>query len=172
MSYLQLPDKGGFCLSRNQNDDISLDELDIKLIQYLQKDGRIPYTELADILETTSGTVRNRVQRLKDHQLLKVVGVVNPFKTGLPTVAMLGVKVQLNKFDEVIHKLSGIPEVRFVASSTGRYDLFVEVITTTNKNLYDIIKNEFGKIDGIQSTETHMFIEIHKQSYDWGVGGE
>jgi Lrp/AsnC family transcriptional regulator, regulator for asnA, asnC and gidA len=155
-----------------QNDSQDMDDLDKQLLKYLQKDGRLSYTELADILNTTVGTVRNRVQRLMDQEKLKIVGVVNPFLTGMPSVAMFGMKVTMSKLSEVIDQLVEIPEVRFVAASTGRYDLFVEVITTTNTDLYRIIKEEFSKIDGIESTESSMFLEIHKQSYDWGVGTE
>jgi Lrp/AsnC family transcriptional regulator, regulator for asnA, asnC and gidA len=155
-----------------KNDSQDMDDLDKQLLKYLQKDGRLSYTELADILNTTVGTVRNRVQRLMDQEKLKIVGVVNPFLTGMPSVAMFGMKVTMSKLSEVIDQLVEIPEVRFVAASTGRYDLFVEVITTTNTDLYRIIKEEFSKIDGIESTESSMFLEIHKQSYDWGVGTE
>jgi Lrp/AsnC family transcriptional regulator, regulator for asnA, asnC and gidA len=155
-----------------QHDTQGLDDLDKQLLKYLQKDGRLSYTELAEILNTTVGTVRNRVQRLMDQEKLKIVGVVNPFLTGMPSVAMFGMKVTMSKLTQVINQIVEIPEVRFVAASTGRYDLFVEVITTTNTDLYRIIKEEFSKIDGIESTESSMFLEIHKQSYDWGVGTE
>jgi Lrp/AsnC family transcriptional regulator, regulator for asnA, asnC and gidA len=153
-----------------KQEHLTLDDLDMQIMKLLQKDGRLSYTELADILNTTVGTVRNRVQRLMDNQTLKIVGVVNPFLTGMPSVAMFGMKVTLSKLQEVIDHLGEIPEVRFIAASTGRYDLFVEVITTTNTDLNRIIKEEFSRIDGIESTESSMFLEIHKQSYDWGVG--
>jgi Lrp/AsnC family transcriptional regulator, regulator for asnA, asnC and gidA len=159
-------------LKNIQQDSQILDDLDKLLLKYLQKDGRLSYTELAEILNTTVGTVRNRVQRLMDQEKLKIVGVVNPFLTGMPSVAMFGMKVTMSKLQQVIEQLVEIPEVRFVAASTGRYDLFVEVITTTNTDLYRVIKEEFSKIDGIESTESSMFLEIHKQSYDWGVGTE
>jgi Lrp/AsnC family transcriptional regulator, regulator for asnA, asnC and gidA len=159
-------------LKNIQQESQILDDLDKLLLKYLQKDGRLSYTELAEILNTTVGTVRNRVQRLMDQEKLKIVGVVNPFLTGMPSVAMFGMKVTMSKLQQVIEQLVEIPEVRFVAASTGRYDLFVEVITTTNTDLYRVIKEEFSKIDGIESTESSMFLEIHKQSYDWGVGTE
>ncbi|SLL33497.1 transcriptional regulator [Mycobacteroides abscessus subsp. abscessus] len=157
-------------LKNFQSDGQALDELDLQLLKLLQKDGKLSYTELAELLNTTVGTVRNRVQRLIDQETLKIVGVVNPFKTGRDAVAMIGVSVRLHKLQEVIAQIVEIPEVRFVAASTGRYDLFVEIITSTNADIYRIIKEEFGKIDGIESTESSMFLEIHKQSYDWGVG--
>jgi Lrp/AsnC family transcriptional regulator, regulator for asnA, asnC and gidA len=147
-----------------------IDELDFEIIKRLQIDGRTSYTELSEELDITVGTVRNRVQRLIENQLLKIVGVVNPFKTGSPSVTIFGIKVRLNKLENVIKELVDIPEVRFVAAATGVYDLYVEVITSSNDELYRVIKNEMSKIDGIESMDSSLLLEIYKQTYDWGVG--
>ncbi|PLR77041.1 hypothetical protein CU633_12550 [Bacillus sp. V3-13] len=146
-----------------------LDELDIEIIERLQVDGRTSYTDMAEELNITVGTVRNRVQRLIENNLLKIVGVVNPFKTGNPTVTMFGIKVRLQKIDHVIKQLVEIPEVRFVAAATGVYDLYVEVITASNEDLHRVINSEMGKIDGIDSMDSSLLLAIYKQTYDWGV---
>ncbi|WP_335440443.1 Lrp/AsnC family transcriptional regulator [Neobacillus drentensis] len=148
----------------------SLDDLDFEIIKRLQTDGRTSYTEISEELGITVGTVRNRVQRLLEKQILKIVGVVNPFKTGSPSVTIFGIKVRLNKLENVIKQLVDIPEVRFVAGATGVYDLYVEVITSSNEELYRVIKNEMSQIDGIKSMDSSFILEIYKQTYDWGVG--
>ncbi|MBA4494325.1 Lrp/AsnC family transcriptional regulator [Paenactinomyces guangxiensis] len=147
----------------------TLDEVDKAIIEYLQKDGRCSYTEIAEELKVTVGTVRNRVQRLMENQILKIVGVVDPFKTGMATVAMLGLKVRLNKLDEIIKALEKIPEVRFVAVSTGTFDMFIEIITSSTEEFYRILTTELSNIEGIEATDSSMLLKIHKQSYDWGV---
>ncbi|WP_209123482.1 Lrp/AsnC family transcriptional regulator [Alkalihalobacillus sp. BA299] len=146
-----------------------IDDIDKAIIQALQIDGRRSYTDLAEDLGITVGTVRNRVQRLIDNKLIKIVGVVDPFKTGMPTVTMFGLKVKLNKLEEVSQALVAIPEIRFVAAATGAFDLYAEAITDSNQDLYRIIKEEISKIDGIELIDTSMILEIYKQSYDWGV---
>ncbi|MCP8615703.1 Lrp/AsnC family transcriptional regulator [Salirhabdus salicampi] len=152
-----------------EKEDVRIDELDQKIIAFFQRDGRSSYTEIAEELGITVGTVRNRVQRLIENKIMKIVGVVDPFKTGMESVSMFGLKVQLNKLDEVVQKLVKIPEVRFVAAATGAFDLYVQIITSSNKELYRIMKEELSEIDGILSTDSSMILELHKQSYDWGV---
>ncbi|MBB5174583.1 Lrp/AsnC family transcriptional regulator [Texcoconibacillus texcoconensis] len=152
------------------NEDFSIDQLDRQIVEILQKDGRISYTELSEQLDTTASTIRNRVQRLTDNNFIKVVGVVNPFLTGMETVAFIGVKIDLPKYDDIVEALRKIPEVRFIAGASGGYDLFIQVITTNNMSLFQIIRQDISDIDGIASLETHMLFDIHKQTYDWGTG--
>jgi Lrp/AsnC family transcriptional regulator, regulator for asnA, asnC and gidA len=149
-----------------------LDDLDFEIIKQLQTDGRTSYTDISEELGITVGTVRNRVQRLIENQILKIVGVVNPFKTGSPSVTIFGIKVHLRNLDSVIKKLVAIPEVCFVAAATGVYDLYIEVITSSNEELYRVIKNNLSQIDGIESMESSLLLEIFKQSYDWEVGSQ
>ncbi|UOF88998.1 Lrp/AsnC family transcriptional regulator [Fodinisporobacter ferrooxydans] len=146
-----------------------MDETDKSIIEYLQKDGRTSYTEIANDLNVTVATVRNRVQKLIENNILKIVGVVDPFLTGMSTVAMLGLKVRLNKLEDVVDQIVKIPEVRFVAVSTGSFDLFTEIITSSNEELYRILTEELSKIDGIEDTDSSVILRIYKQSYDWGV---
>ncbi|MDQ0160451.1 Lrp/AsnC family transcriptional regulator [Alkalibacillus salilacus] len=152
------------------SEDLTLDELDNQIVKALQRDGRVSYTDLAEQLETTASTVRNRIQRLTDQNLIKVVGVVNPFMTGMGTVAFVGLSIDFNQYDAIVEKLKGIPEARFIAGSSGQYDLFIQVITPSNTEFYDIIRQQIGVIDGVKSLDTHMLFEIHKQTYDWGTG--
>ncbi|GEN35503.1 MULTISPECIES: Lrp/AsnC family transcriptional regulator [Aneurinibacillus] len=147
----------------------NLDEIDKAVIRFLQKDGRKSYTEIAEELSVTVGTVRNRVQRLMEHGILKVVGVVDPFKTGMSTVAMLGLKVKMNKLQDIIAQLVQIPEIRFVAVSTGSFDLFIEIITFSTEDFYRILTQELSRIEGIVETDSSILLKINKQSYDWGV---
>lgn len=148
---------------------VDLTELDIKLLKELQKDGKKSYTQLAEQFNTTVATVSNRVQRLIDQGVLKIVGVVNPIKTGNPFVCIFGMKVKIDKYQSVIDKLHMIKEVRYIAASTGVYNLFVEVVTSSNTELYRIIREEFSQIEGIESMESSIILEVHKQSYDFGA---
>ncbi|MCQ6268371.1 Lrp/AsnC family transcriptional regulator [Fictibacillus sp. WQ 8-8] len=154
-------------VSRQKGTEFQIDDVDKQIIQFLQIDGRKSYTDISEELGITVGTVRNRVQRLMENDILKIVGVVDPFKTGTATVAMLGLRVRLSKLENVISELVKIPSIRFVAASTGSFDLFAEIITSSNEELYRIFTNELSKIDGIESNESSMILKIHKQSYDW-----
>lgn len=148
---------------------IPLDTIDKTIIKYLQVDGRKSYTEIAEELGVTVGTVRNRVQRLIENGILKIVAVVDPIKTGMSTVAIVGLKVRLNKLQDTIKALVKIAEIRLVAVSTGRYDLIIQIITFSNEDYYRIISEQLSSIDGIEQTDSFMLLQINKQTYDWGA---
>lgn len=146
-----------------------MSELDTLLLQELQKDGRKSYTELAEKFGANVSTVSNRVQRLIDNGVLKIVGVVNPFETGNTFVADIKMKVEIPKLEKVVEELSAIQEVRFLVSCTGPYNLLLELYTSSNDELYKIINGKLGVIDGIKEIETSIILKVHKQSYDFGV---
>lgn len=146
-----------------------LTELDKQILEALQKDGRMSYTELAERFNANVSTISYRVQRLTESGILKIVGVVNPFKTGNSLVADIKLQINLFKLDSAILQLNQIQEVRFIAACTGTHNLLIEVYTTSSGELYQIIKNKIGKIEGVENIETSILLEVHKQSYDFGV---
>ena len=71
----------------------TLDDLDKKILAYLQEDGRMTFVTLASHLGVSEGTIRKRVKRLEDASVLRTMGVTDPLKMGLDTVAFYLVKV-------------------------------------------------------------------------------
>ncbi len=65
-----------------------IDDIDLKIIQLLMDDGRIPCTEIARIIgNITERSVRYRVDRLIKDKVIKVCGIVNPKSVGYVVVA-------------------------------------------------------------------------------------
>ncbi len=103
-----------------------IDELDRKIIKILQADGRLSNTEVARSLDITETTVRKRIARLLDEQLISIVAVPTPEATGMTLSAIMGVSVELTAIRDVASTIRTYPEVRYVGMSSGRYDLILE----------------------------------------------
>ncbi len=144
-----------------------LDELDKKLILELQKDGRKNYTELASILGVVEGTIRRRVKRLIDQDLIKIVAIPNIAKLGYALVAMMGFHIRMENLRQVADKISKNQCVCYSVFVTGRYDLMAIVISHSPQELSQLIENEFSIIPGVQGTET--FICLDMISGIWGL---
>ena len=91
---------------------LTLDDLDKKILGYLQQDGRMTYVTLAAHLGVSEGTLRKRVKRLEDAGVLKTMGVTDPLKMGLDTVAFSWLKVDRLHLETVIAALTQLSEVR------------------------------------------------------------
>ena len=70
-----------------------MDEIDKKIVEMLNADGRINSIEMARKLEISEGTVRNRIKKMTDANILKVTGLINPDLMPDKQLFLLGVKV-------------------------------------------------------------------------------
>ncbi|MGI6567692.1 MAG: Lrp/AsnC family transcriptional regulator [Firmicutes bacterium] len=146
-----------------------LDEIDLKIIRYLQRDGRMTFVTIADELGITESTVRRRVTSLLERDILKIAAVINPAQVGRTTLAMIGIKVERQRLGDVARTLASMADVRYLALSTGKYDLIIEVVQESNEKLLDFLVDTLEDIPGILRTDTHLLLKLSKESYDWGV---
>lgn len=146
-----------------------LDEFDREIIRLLQKDGRMPFLTIANQLGLAEGTVRRRVAKLLDEELLRIVGIANPFKVGLQTVAIVGLKVDRGKIEKIAKALSALTEVRYVALSTGNFDLVIEVVVASNDELLTFLVDTLRQIPGINNTGTSIVLKVAKEDLAWDI---
>ncbi len=145
-----------------------LDQLDRKIIRLLQYDGRMPFTQIAEKVDVTEGTVRRRVNQLIDSGIMQIVGVVEPQYLGWGAAAMVGVSVEVGKTDSVADRIARLPEVSYLFMASGEFDLFVEVYCRNRENFVSFLSDQLHQIPGVQHTRTFMILKMYKLSYRWG----
>jgi Lrp/AsnC family transcriptional regulator, regulator for asnA, asnC and gidA len=147
--------------------EVKIDKLDRQIISLLQLDGRRPFSDIANELGVSEGTIRQRYQRLTSAGVLQIVGVADPFKVGFHSMAMIGVNVAVDGgrgLDAVARDLAAFPEVSYVVMSTGDFDLLVEVILETNEDLVGFLTDGIHRVEGVSRTETFMLLRVYKMS--------
>ncbi|MDI9420453.1 MAG: Lrp/AsnC family transcriptional regulator [Firmicutes bacterium] len=147
---------------------VEIDEIDRKIIDLLQNDGRVPFLTIANQLGLAEGTIRRRVARLLDEKVLEIVGVTDPLKVGMQTVAIVGLNVERRRIDDTIERLKKMPEVRYVAVATGMYDVIIEIVVPSNDALLEFLITKLNNIPWILSTGTSLVLKIVKQDFAWG----
>lgn len=150
-------------------DKYVLDDTDREIIELLQEDGRMPFLAIAEKLGLAEGTVRRRVSRLLDEKILRIVGIAEPFKIGLYTVAIVGLKVERGRIDDIAESLADLPEVRSVALSTGNWDLVIQVAVKNNDELLTFLIKKLSDIPGILNTGTSLVLKVAKEDFAWGA---
>ncbi len=144
-----------------------LDDLDKKILAYLQREGRTTFVTLASYLGVSEGTIRKRVKRLEENDVMKTMGVTDPLKMGLDTVAFVWFKIDRHYMDSVIEALQSLSSVRYLVVTTGGHDLVAMVVLPSRTKLVSLLNEELANIEGIVSTETSIVLQIHKQIFDW-----
>jgi Lrp/AsnC family transcriptional regulator for asnA, asnC and gidA len=144
-------------------------ELDKRIIEQLQEDGRRPFTQIAADLGVSEAAVRARTGRLIDKGILQIVGVTDPLKLGFQQWAMIGVKVEAARLIEVAEQIAAFPETDYVVVTAGTYDILVECVAEDNEALLQFLSGRLRKIPGVRETETFVYLRLMKQSYQWGT---
>ena len=140
----------------------TLDDLDFAILSCLQKDGRMSFTEIAEQLNVSVGTARTRLNRLIEEGIINIVGRVDPEKVGFRAYAHVAVYVRPATLKEHVAKtIADRPEVSFLASTSGDYDLEVDVMCQTNNHLVEFI-NEISMIEGVYQTKTTLYFKVYK----------
>ena len=145
-----------------------LDDADKALIEALQEDGRTPYTRLAAAVGLSEAAVRQRVQRLVDDNVVQIVAVTDPLRLGFRRQAMVGVRTE-GDIRSVADTLAGIPEIDYVVFTSGSFDLLFEIVCEDDERLLALLNDKVRSIPGVRSTETFVYLKLHKQTYAWGT---
>ena len=142
-----------------------LDDIDLKIIDALRKDGRVAFTNIAEQLGVSPGMIRQRYNRLVDQGFLKIVAITNPVRMGFRTMAMIGIRAEGSKLLEVAEKVSRLDEVIYMVISSGRFDIFAEVVCRDHEDLLRFITEKLSTIDGVRESESFMHLKIVKEVY-------
>jgi Lrp/AsnC family transcriptional regulator, regulator for asnA, asnC and gidA len=143
-----------------------VDELDRRIIEALQENGRESFRRIAAGLGVSEATVRARYARLTSEGVLQVVAVTNPLGLGFDQ-ALVGVRTS-GPPGEVADEISRWPEADYVVVTAGQFDLVVEVVAFDRRELL-ALTNRMRALDAVVSTETFFYLEMWKQLYDWGT---
>jgi Lrp/AsnC family transcriptional regulator for asnA, asnC and gidA len=142
-----------------------MDERDLEILAILQKDGRVPFTEIAKKLGVAEGTVRNRVARLQEKQTLQIIGMVDPHQMGYDAPAIIGVSVQPPHLEDAAAAIADLPEVSYLIMVSGEFDLLVEVMCSNRQYLATFLRETLQNIVGVQRTETYMILHTYKMAH-------
>lgn len=147
---------------------IALDDVSKAIIEQLQEDGRRSYAEIGKAVGLSEAAVRQRVQKLTESGVMQVVAVTDPMQLGFFRQAMVGIRVTGDS-RIIAERLADIPAVDYVVLTAGSFDILAEVVCEDDDDLIELLNQRIRRIDGVQSTETFVYLKLQKQLYNWGT---
>ena len=145
-----------------------LDDVDRGIIEELQVDGRMPYTELSKRVGLSQAATRQRVNRLIDRGAMQVVAVTDPATLGFDYPAMVGIAVD-GDVVAVADALSSIEEVSYLVIAAGRFDILAEIVCTDADHLLRFVNDRIRALSGVRDVELFNYLRLVKQTYTWGA---
>ena len=139
-----------------------VDSLDEKLIKLLGKDAQQRSEVLAKQLGVSSSTIRRRIEKLVKNKVIRIVARPEPTKLNLPLRVIFGFDVAHDKLNYIADRLSSREEVRWLAVTSGRFDIIAIMWFPSTEELYRFLEKEVGTLEGVRNTETFISLHVEK----------
>ncbi len=140
--------------------------LNSEIIQILEDDGRRPYSEIAQKLQVSEGTVRNRVNGMKDAGLLRIVAIADPTASDYKADAMICLKVAPGVTPQTVaERLGKLSSVVYILWVTGRFDLLVELICDEPGDLAGFLEEHIHGVEDIVDAEVMLGLKNFKNQF-------
>lgn len=133
-----------------------IDNLDLKILDIISKDARVPLSDVADQCHVSRAVIHQRVAKLADKGAIQGSGFhVNPQMIGYSTCTYVGINLEKGSmYNNVVDELRQIPEVVECHFTTGNYTMLIKLYAFDNAHLMDLLNNKIQQISGVTSTET------------------
>ena len=136
-----------------------VDKIDQKILSELTNDSSISIPKLSEKINVNSSVVYSRIKRLIKKKLIERFTIeINDKELGYGVKSLTGINMDSKQRDNVIQELFKIPGVREVSEVTGRFDILVTMYAENLGEMYRIVSDSIGKIQGVIGSES--FIEM------------
>lgn len=150
-------------MSPKNKNNVMLDEIDKKIINLLNNDGRMSYREISRKLNISVGTVHNRIKKLMDKGVIKkFMPVIDHSKLGYDLTVIIGIKAK-SGFLEDLKSYSSNKNILCIYDVTGEFDVVIIARFKNTSELDNFIKNLL-KEPKVVRTYTQIVLNVVKEN--------
>ncbi|MBR6012165.1 MAG: Lrp/AsnC family transcriptional regulator [Selenomonadaceae bacterium] len=139
-----------------------------ELLEVLEKNSRVPVSELAAMLQKSEYEVEKEIERLeKEKVILSYGALVNWERYGDDVVTAI-IEINLTPqrevgFDAIAERLYRYDEVRTVYLMSGNFDLLVIIEGKSLKDISNFVSTRLSTIEGVTQTRSHFLLKAYKK---------
>jgi Lrp/AsnC family leucine-responsive transcriptional regulator len=136
----------------------SLDELDCKILDELQADGRITNQQLSERVGLSPSPCLRRLRQLESTGVItRYVALVDPEAVGLDVTAFVRIRLEgqgdrhLARFETAV---ASFPEIMECYLMTGEADYQLRVVVGSLREYEDFLRHRLTRIEGVAQVTT------------------
>ncbi len=147
---------------------IDLDDMDRRILNLLQRDARLSFRNVARRLKVSDATIRSRVARLEQNNVIKAfTALINPEQVGMEVVSLIQLEVNTQVMTKVKTDLQIIDEVKLVMETGDRPNIILLTAFPTREALNAFLDNHIRGKPGIQLLSVTLALGLPK--YNWMI---
>jgi DNA-binding Lrp family transcriptional regulator len=139
-----------------------VDDRDQQLVAELRRDGRASVQHLAERLDVSRATIRQRMARLiADGEILGFTAVTRGDVSDAPVRGLVMIGIEGRGGDRIMARLTGMAQVTAVHSTNGRWDLIVEISALSLVELDEVLRR-IRNLEGVVNSETNLLLSTRR----------
>lgn len=138
---------------------MKIDKMNKKILNILQRNGRMTYKEVAKKIDRAQSTVRDRIGIMEEDGVIKgYTVVINKKKAGLDCYAVIQCKVDPAALDEVTRRLQRVENVMQVYHTSGDHNMTFMIATCDYDEMKRILSDKVAPL-GISDMDTKIVMD-------------
>ncbi len=139
----------------DKNNRSNIDELDLRIIDKLASNGRAPFSNIADVLQTSTDTVAKRYRKLLQNNVIKATIQIDPNQIGYRFMMDFNISLKSPIDSKAIEALCKITDVVVITKTSGDYDLQVTAMIRDVDRMF-AIQDAIAKLPGLAKIESSI----------------
>jgi Lrp/AsnC family leucine-responsive transcriptional regulator len=148
--------------------EMELDSIDRRILEVLQKKGRISNADLSEMANLSASACHRRVQRLeKDGYIRDYVALLDPRKVGRPTTVFVEITLS-GQADEVLdafeRAVARVPDVLECHLMAGTADYLLKVVAGDTEDFARIHRRYLATLPGVAQMQSSFALRTVRQT--------
>ncbi len=147
---------------------MKLDRFDAKILDALQRDGRLSVVDLADMIGLSPTPCARRIKALESEGAIEgYAAVLNPARVGLAVLAIVQVKLTEHTDETVARferEIELMDEVTKCLAMTGSYDFILEVYGKDLEALSNVVLKKLIRVPNVRDLQSSVVLQTIKRT--------
>jgi Lrp/AsnC family transcriptional regulator, leucine-responsive regulatory protein len=147
---------------------MKLDRFDAKILDALQRDGRLSVVDLAESIGLSPTPCARRIKALESEGVIEgYAAVLNPARVGLAVLAIVQVKLSEHTDETVARferEIQLMDEVTKCMAMTGSYDFILEVYGKDLDALSNVVLKKLIRVPNVRDLQSSVVLQTIKRT--------
>jgi Lrp/AsnC family leucine-responsive transcriptional regulator len=145
---------------------MSIDEIDLRILDMLQRNGKLSQARIAGAVGLTTPSVNERIKKMERHGMIRgFVALLDHEKMGLPLTAYVDVALEHPRFEKAfvdeLERLLAVQECHYLA---GDFAYRLKVKAENTASLADFLQKRILGIKGVTRIQAQISLSAKKES--------
>ena len=152
----------------------ALDAKDRKILDLVQRDGKLPQAEIGKRVGLSTATVNERLKKLEHAGIIRrYVAIVDPRAVGVSVTAFVEVFIEHPRHEPAfIARVRAMDEVQEVHHITGEFSVLLKVRAAGMEALQKLLIHQLNALEGVRQTRTVIALSTSKEESYISTGAE